>query len=682
MSVPASPSGGHPTTAAAMRRTRPRFPKRAIITGGMPYSNKDLHFGHVGGVFVQADAFARFLRDRIGGQNVIFVSGTDCYGSPIVEQHREMVAKGLFSGTIEALVEQNYELQKQTLAAYQIRPNLFAASSIGRFRQIHQEMGRWLLETLHAHGHAVKATTLQFYDTDLGVFLNGRQVLGTCPIQGCQSEKAYADECSLGHQYEPRDLVNPRSALTGKRPEMRPVSNWYVDVPKFRDLLDRWIQGLRQAGHWRPFVISTLAEWLEPPTVHVTRDQAEKLAEVAGKLPPHAQKEGRGRSTQLVFTTIEQMEQARTILGEHGIRYRTGKTLVPFRLTGNLAWGLPAPDLDGLTGLTFWVWPESLWAPISFTAAYLEMQGGKVDDWRAWWCSKDTGIYQFIGEDNIYFYGIAQGAMWLGTQGRQPTLDVPEGQLQMSHLVANRHILFLDKKASSSGEVKPPLARDLLNFYTSDQLRTHFVSLGLGMRSTSFRPKPLDPGAKPEQGDPVLKEGNLLSNAFNRAVRSCFYTAQKFFDGRIPVGAISPEVVEVCEKTILDFEDAMFRHEFHNTVEIAGGLIREINQRWSQSKPYNDECDPDVRRRTLIDAFHMVRVATVLMHPIAPTGTEMIREYLRVGEEFWSWDRVFDTVYTFMADPAGHKLKTLEPRVDFFEKHPSQVRPADTTQAD
>jgi len=82
---------------------------------------------------------------------------------------------------------------------------------------------------------------------------------------------------------------------------------------------------------------------------------------------------------------------------------------------------------------------------------------------------------------------------------------------------------------------------------------------------------------------------------------------------------------------------------------------------------------PALRQQALIDAFHMLRVAAVLMHPIAPEGTEMIREYLNVGEEFWSWDRVFDPLYAFMKNPAEHKLKVLEPRVDFFKKHPSQV---------
>ena len=94
---------------------RPEFPKRAIITGGMPYGNKTLHFGHIGGVFVFADVYARFLRDRLGEENVIFVSGTDCYGSPIAEGYRKLVAEGKFEGSIQDFVRSNHEAQKKTL---------------------------------------------------------------------------------------------------------------------------------------------------------------------------------------------------------------------------------------------------------------------------------------------------------------------------------------------------------------------------------------------------------------------------------------------------------------------------------------------------------------------------------------------------------------------------------------
>jgi methionyl-tRNA synthetase len=217
------------------------------------------------------------------------------------------------------------------------------------------------------------------------------------------------------------------------------------------------------------------------------------------------------------------------------------------------------------------------------------------------------------------------------------------------------------------------MAAELLNYYTPDQLRIHFFSLALGKRSVSFRPKPLNPQGNPKEPDPVLKEGNLLSNAFNRAVRSCFYTAQKFYENRIPVGDVSADVLEICEQAAMDVEAAMAEFEFPQVVVVLDAFVRAINSRWTRSDPYKDACDPVARRQTLIDAFHMVRVATVLLHPIAPEGTERVREYLRVGPEFWSWARLFEPIYVFMADPATHQLQVLEPRVDFFGKHPSQI---------
>ena len=98
---------------------RPTFPKRAVITGGMPYGNKNLHFGHIGGVFVPADFFARFLRDRIGRENVVFVSGTDCYGSPIMEGYRKRRDAG-YEGTIIDYVRENHDAQKSALDSYAV----------------------------------------------------------------------------------------------------------------------------------------------------------------------------------------------------------------------------------------------------------------------------------------------------------------------------------------------------------------------------------------------------------------------------------------------------------------------------------------------------------------------------------------------------------------------------------
>ena len=166
------------------------WPKRAVVTAGMPYGNKPLHFGHVAGVFVPADCFARFLRDRIGAENVRFISGTDCFGSPINEGYRKLVEAGEFTGTIEEYVERNHSKQKATLDSYDISLNIYEGSNIGHSGEVHQGISEAFIKKLHENGWLHKRSTLQFYDPQAGTFLNGRQVQGHCPVQGCKSEHA------------------------------------------------------------------------------------------------------------------------------------------------------------------------------------------------------------------------------------------------------------------------------------------------------------------------------------------------------------------------------------------------------------------------------------------------------------------------------------------------------------
>jgi len=642
----------------------------------MPYGNKELHFGHIGGVFVHADAFARFLRDRIGEENVIFISGTDCYGSPISEHYRQLVERGELDCSIEQFVEHNHNLQKETLEKYNISLNLFSASGLGRSKEIHRQVSEEVFNLLYDNGYLVKSTTLQFYDPELEVFLNGRQVEGQCPIEGCQSEKGYADECSLGHQYMPADLINPRSRLSGKKPELREVTNWYFNLEEFQPLLQEWVNYLKTLPTTRTMLTNILEEFLKAPVIYVKKEFQEQVEAFKKSLPKFTiVEEEKKTSFEMVFENLKDREKACEVLAENDIQFRTGKTLVPFRLTGNVEWGVPAPEKDGIKGLTFWVWPESLWAPISFTKTFLEMQGKDAEEWKKWWCSRDARVYQFIGEDNIYFYGLAEMAMFMALQGKNPTIHPEEGKLQLPTLVANSHVLFLDKKASSSGKVKPPMAKDLLNYYTAEQLRAHFLGLGLGIRSVSFQPKPFNPKANEREGDPALKEGNLLTNVLNRLARSCFYTTQQYYDGKMPVGQVSKEVLEEARDTILEYEQLMYKFEFHNIMNLMDTYIRNANKYWSSGmKEVKDTGNEELRKQIVIDAFHMLRTSIVLMHPIAPEGTEMVCEYLGFGKEFWDWNRIFDTVYDFMEDPFEHKLKYLEPRVDFFKKHPSQLK--------
>ncbi len=653
---------------------RPEFPKRAIITGGMPYGNKKLHFGHIGGVFVFADCYARFLRDRIGSENVIFVSGTDCYGSPIAESYRKLCEEHGFTGTIKDFVKENHDAQKKTLDDYLISLDMFGASGLGRTAEIHDDVTDKFIRRLYENGHLRKIVTKQFFDEKAGCFLNGRQVVGKCPVDGCQSEKGYADECDLGHQYMPENLIDPKSTLTGETPIMKDVENWYFDLPSYNKLLKEYSANISKQKNVRKLVSSTISEFLADPVIHIKNELLEQYEKVKSQMPEHEFLEEKKKpSFTIAFKELDEMNKACEILSANGIRYRTGKTLVPFRLTGNIEWGVKAPILENEEQLTVWVWPESLWAPISFTKAALEAKGRDMDDWKDFWCSKDAQVYQFIGADNIYFYGVAEMGMFIALQKGENTVNPADGEMQLPILCANNHILFLDKKASSSGAIKPPMAADLLDFYTPEQLRMHFLGLGLGQHSVSFMPKPYNPTANPEDPDPVVKDGFLLSNVYNRVIRTCFYTVQKYFDGIMPVGEVSEEILAEAKKAVLDYERFMYRFEFHQATYVLDSYIRKMSKYSSKVLGDADKADDnEARRAALINVFHMIRTAAVLLHPMAPAGTEMILEYLQLGNDFWSWDRIFDTLSDFTGGK-DHKLKFLEPRVDFFTKHQSQL---------
>ncbi|WP_330370919.1 class I tRNA ligase family protein [Lachnoclostridium phytofermentans] len=404
--------------------------------------------------------------------------------------------------------------------------------------------------------------------------------------------------------------------------------------------------------------------------MHVLKKQIADLKELEEKLPAHETiNEEKKPSVTFVFKNLNDRDRAKDILAAGGLRYRTGKTLVPFRLTGNIEWGVPVP---GEEDLTFWVWPESLWAPISFIREYLKLQGKAEELWKDYFLHEDSEVYQFIGEDNIYFYGIAEMAMFAVLFSEEVNhIDMAKVKLPM--LVANNHILFMDKKASSSSDIKPPMAGELLDYYTDEQLRIHFLSLGLANKSVSFMPQVYLPKEEQIGADPVLKDGNLLTNVFNRLIRSCFYQVQSDFDGKLPLGAVSQEVIDEAKDTILKYEEHMYRHEFHSITYVLDTYIRSMNKRWANGiKMAQESEDKEKLKQLLIDCFHGVRTTSILLHPIAPRGCEMIQEYLKVGKEFFSWEHVFEPLSYFISAEGEHELKYLEPRVDFFAKHPSQ----------
>ena len=139
------------------------------------------YFWHIGVLSTQTP-----LQDfcRTGSvRKMSFISGTDCYGSPISEHYRQLVEQGETDCSIEEFVEHNHKLQKEVLDKYYISLNLFSASGLGRAKEIHAQVSQEVFNRLYENGYLVKSTTSQFYDTELEVFLNGRQVVDNVPLR-------------------------------------------------------------------------------------------------------------------------------------------------------------------------------------------------------------------------------------------------------------------------------------------------------------------------------------------------------------------------------------------------------------------------------------------------------------------------------------------------------------------
>ena len=174
---------------------------------------------------------------------------------------------------------------------------------------------------------------------------------------------------------------------------------------------------------------------------------------------------------------------------------------------------------------------------------------------------------------------------------------------------------------------------ELLEFYTPEQLRMHFMSLGLSSKSTGFKPQVYMKEEDRVGVDMVLKDGNLLTNVFNRLIRSCFYATQTYFEGKIPSGKVSDMVMKLVKEKVLEYENQMYNHEFHRISYVLDEFIREVNKYWAgQTRIAEKNGDISLRKQILVDCFYACKVMAILVHPIAPSGCKMVQEYLNLDD--------------------------------------------------
>ena len=232
--------------------------ERILVCTAWPYVNGSLHVGHLAGVFVPADTFARFQRLR--GNDVLFVSGSDEHGTPITVRAEQ---EGVPPSQIADRYHDEFLGYWRDLG---VSYDLYTRTGTETHREVVQEE---FLDLLNK-GYLFEESVEQFYDEKAGRFLQDRYVEGTCPH--CGYEKARGDQCdNCGRLLDPDQLIDPRSKLTGERPTPKSTTHFFFDLRKLNDQLLAWA---RQMTHWRPnvyrFTVNFLESGLHPRAV--TRD--------------------------------------------------------------------------------------------------------------------------------------------------------------------------------------------------------------------------------------------------------------------------------------------------------------------------------------------------------------------------------------------------------------------------
>jgi methionyl-tRNA synthetase len=222
--------------------------KRTTITSALPYANGPVHIGHLAGVYIPADIYARYL--RLKGEDVLFVGGSDEHGVPITLKAKK---EGV---TPQDIVDRYHTIIKQSFEDFGISFDVYSRTT----SKTHHEVASTFFKTLYDKGEFVEKTSEQYYDEEAQQFLADRYIIGTCPH--CKNTQAYGDQCeACGTSLSPMDLIEPKSTISGSTPVLKETKHWYLPLDKHEAWLRKWI--LEDHKEWKSNVYGQCKSWLD-----------------------------------------------------------------------------------------------------------------------------------------------------------------------------------------------------------------------------------------------------------------------------------------------------------------------------------------------------------------------------------------------------------------------------------
>jgi len=224
-------------------------PKRYTITAALPYTNGPIHIGHLAGVYVPSDIYARYL--RLQGKDVAFMCGSDEHGVAISMKAKK---EGI---TPQQVIDKYDGIIRKSFIDFGISFDNYSRTSA----KIHHDTAQEFFRTLYDKGDFIEEVTEQLYDAKADQFLADRFVTGTCPK--CENPEAYGDQCErCGSTLNASDLINPKSTITGETPILKETKHWFLPLDRYQDFLTKWIL-VDHAKDWKVNVLGQVKSWLD-----------------------------------------------------------------------------------------------------------------------------------------------------------------------------------------------------------------------------------------------------------------------------------------------------------------------------------------------------------------------------------------------------------------------------------
>ena len=304
--------------------------EKILVTSALPYANGPIHLGHLSGAYLPADIYVRYK--RLNGDDVVYVCGSDEHGVPItISADKEKVSP-------QVIIDRYHTANKKAFERFGMSFDNYSRTSL----PIHHETSKEFFLEFYNRGLFVEKKSMQFFDDKANMFLPDRYVEGTCPR--CGNEEARSDECeNCGSLYDPSELKNPKSKITGTTPVLKETTHFYFPLGKYQPALEKYVKEMNIKYGWKENVLQYCRGWFKD-----------------------------------------------------GLKERA--------ITRDLDWGIKVP-VNSAAGKVIYVWFEAVLGYISSTKE-LSLSKQDPDLWKKYWQDPETKYVAFIGKDNVVFHTI------------------------------------------------------------------------------------------------------------------------------------------------------------------------------------------------------------------------------------------------------------------------------------